>query len=292
MALEMNGNKMVPMCKDSIGGVSVICMRKAAPSGGFQWYTHYKNDTVGTINTVSTFKEVFPNQYNEGYEVIRSNPRTEALVYVGNVGTLLHTPSLSNRPCAGHINGTGNTRAENAEYSNGIFTPMTSGINNSYKLMRYTTNNEVSWPTSNYYRLNVENSFYQSGDPFKFSAYAYYLLNVYNMPLTLDSNPFLWKICSSYKTGGVPSYGENDCTQDVTTHKVIDAVGCQTWLIKSKNTSNYLLKQDNPYQSSFADFLYNLAWIDLPRLKISVTTSEGWFQVASVGMEFWCYQHS
>lgn len=291
MALEMNGNKMVPMAKDSLGGISVICMRKAAPSGGFQWYTHYKDDVAGTVNTVSTFKEVFPNQYNDGYEVIRANPRTESLVPVGNIGTLLHTPSLTNRPSAGHINGTGNIRADNAEYSNGLFTPKTSGINNSYKLMRYTTNSEVTWPSSNYYRLNVENSFYQSSNPYKFSAYAYYLLNVYNMPLALDSNTFLWKIYSSYKVGSTAMYGENDCTQEVTTHKVIDGVGYQTWLIKSKNTNNYLLKQDNPYQSSFADFLYNLAWIDLPRLRINTTTNQGWFQVASVGMEFWCYQH-
>lgn len=295
MSIELNGNKMVPLMKDSYGSVSAVNIRKKVPSGGFQWYTHYVGDAVGTVMSLSTtsYKEVWPNQYNEGYEVIRSNPRTEALVHVGNIGTLMYVPDLTHRPSAGHINGTGNVRAEYGTYSNNTFTPYSTGTSQASKFLTYTSNNEVSWPYNQKFRLQTENSFWDSSNPFKFEAFAYYLVYVYNMGLSLDNNPFRWNIYSSYKQNNISYIGENNCTQDVVATRVLNNTGYEAWLIKSKKSSSgYLLKQDNTYQSSFADFLYNLKYVDFPQLRIGTTTSQGWFQIVSMGMELWCYQHS
>jgi len=291
MGIELNGNKMVPMMRDVYGGLNVCQLRMKPTGNGFTWWTHYKGNTAGTSSTITAYKEIWPNQFNTGEEVVNSGG-SRATVNVGNIGTRLWTPGLSYRPCGGHIEGTGSIRAENGSYSNSIFNPQVAGISSALKDIKYTTNNEVAWETSSTARINVENSFWQSSDPYKFSAFAYYLINVYNMPLSLGTNPFVWNIYSSFKEGNTAKYGSNNCTTDVVATKAIDTGNYQTWLVKSKNTSNYLLKQDNPYQSSFADFLYNLAYVDFPRLKINTTTSNGWFQVISMGMEFWCTQHS
>ena len=279
---------MVPMMKDVRDVLSVPRIVRAAPSGGFEYYIHYANDRYGSTNVLN-IKEVWPNAFNSGLE--RTGPGGFGTHIVGNIGTLLYSPDIQYMPSAGHIGGTGNVRASSAIYSNGKFTPTTNGMSSAFKRVSYTQTNEVSWPYNEKWRLKVEGSFYDR-DAVEFRAFAYYLLNVYNMDLSLDSNPFRWNIYSNYRESGIVKTGENNVTQDVTAQKVIDGTGYKAWLIKSKISSgNYLFRQDNPYQSTLPGLIYALKYVDMPSLMIDVTTNTGWFQVTAMGMEFWCQEY-
>lgn len=282
------GKKMVPMMKDNRDILSVPRLLMAAPDGGFQYYVHYAGDRYGTINTINV-KEVWPNAFNDALE--RSNGGGISLKTVGNIGTLLYSPAIQYMPSAGHINGTGSVRAESAIYSNGKFTPTTLGMSSAFKRVEYTQTNEVSWPYNEKWRLQVGGSFYDQ-DAVQFKAFAYYLINVYNMDLSLGTNPFRWNIYSNYRENGVVKTGENNVSQDVTTHLVIDGVSYKAWLIKTEiQSDNYSFWPDNPYQPTYPDLIYRLQYVDMPSLMIDVTTDTGWFQVTSMGMEFWCHQY-
>lgn len=290
MTIEYNGVKMVPMMKDNRDILSVPRLLRAAPSGGFQYYVHYANDRFGTINTINV-KEIWPNAFNSGMERGSSGSFSDA-VPVGNIGTLLYIPSISYMPSAGHINGTGNVRAESASYSNGTFTIKTLGMSSAVRLVQYTQTPEVSWPYNEKWRLQTDGSFYDN-DLYEFNVFAYILLNVYNMDLSLGSNPFRWNIYSNYRENGTVKVGENNCTQDVTAQKVIDGASYETWLIKSRKSSSkgYRLVPDLPYQSAYPYSISNLDYIEFPKLLIDVTENTGWFQVTAMGMEFWCSQY-
>lgn len=289
---------MVPMMKASHGGVSVVRMRRKVGGSGFSYWTHYKNDTIATTNTIGSngYKEIWPNQYNYGAERVGENPVRMAYGTVGNIGTLLYVPGLQYRPAAGMINNTGYIRAENAEYDyySHTFKPLVAGSSSAEKFVTFTTNNEVTWPAGSTLRLNTENSFWNR-DFCVFSAFAYYLLYVYNMDLSLDTNPLRWNVYSRYKINGTGDYtGENNFTQDAVAEKVIDGIGYEAWLIKSKPVAygvqggQYTLMPDNPYRPESADCTFWMHYVDFPTLKIAVNAYQGWFQVVAMGMEFWC----
>jgi len=288
MTIEYNGVKMVPMMKDNRDILSVPRLLRAAPSGGFKYYVHYANDMYGSVNTINV-KEIWPNAFNWGMD---RHPGGMAEEIVGNIGTLLYIPSISYMPSAGHINGTGNVRAESASYSNDTFTIKTLGMSSAVRLVQYTQTPEVSWPYNEKWRLQTDGSFYDN-DLYEFRAFAYILLNVYNMDLSLGSSPFRWNVYSKYKdpSDNIVKSGDNICRQSVTAQKVIDGASYETWLIKSKkeSSSGYLLKQDNPSVPNYPNWISNLEYIEFPQLKINVTENTGWFQVTAMGMEFWCY---
>ena len=274
MAICCNGSRWIPI-RTAGNVIYVPIVYRQAPGGVF--YRWEGGTNYASYSIASGQFSVHPQIINPSRAKIDGGWRSS--VYVENMATMM--ARMASGGMVAQKNGSGTVTTTACSYSNNILTPQftTGQINFSYDGYK------MSSTSTGTFRATL-----QSGNPWNRAAGAQFRIHAYYLVLvagtaTIATDPLVCNVKSLYGS----STGDNDCTLP-SSATLLNTNGTNKLYCVKTSAISASLSSDNPHSSSYPTLQFQLQYVDMPRLKITLYNSS-LVSVFGCGMELFPYDY-